>query len=63
MNLAVRMEELVKDLVYVPACKDGLETDVILVIVEITYLCIHVHTLWFEAVPHHTIVVILFPYV
>ena len=35
MNLAARMEELVQDLVYVPACKDGLETDVILVIVEI----------------------------
>ena len=34
MNLAVRMEELVQDLVYVLACKDGLETDVILVIVE-----------------------------
>ena len=34
MNLTVRMEELVRDLMYVPACKDGLETDVILVIVE-----------------------------
>ena len=38
VNVTVRMEELILDLVYVPASKDGLETDVVLVIVEIIAL-------------------------
>ena len=33
VNVTVRMEVLILDLVYVPASKDGLETDVVLVIV------------------------------
>ena len=38
VNVTVRMEELILDLMYVPASKDGLETDVVLVIVEIIAL-------------------------
>ena len=38
VNVTVRMEELILDLVYLPAYKDGLGKDVIVVIVEIIAL-------------------------
>ena len=38
VNVTVRMEVLILDLVHVPTYKDGLEKDVVLVIVEIIAL-------------------------